>query len=67
MIDTGITDWLVSYKRDDDGPTSTNIVHARSSANIDREFAECAWYSMRAARLGEVEAARAKGMPERWV
>ena len=33
---------LVSYRRDEDDPTSTNIVHATSLANIDREFADCA-------------------------
>ena len=60
--------WMVSYKRDEgDEFTSTNIVHARSTANIDREFGKYAWVSMRWARDWEIEEARAKGMPERWV
>ncbi len=59
---------FVSYRRhEDDRFTSTNIVHARSMANIDREFDDCAWYSIRWAPEAEVKAARAKGMPERWL
>lgn len=63
-IDKGFA-WFVSYKRYEDEPISTNIVYARSSANIDHEFADCAWYSMRAARDYEVAEMRAKGIPER--
>ena len=59
--------WFVSYKRYEDEPISTNIVYALSSANIDREFADCAWYSMRAARDYEIDEMRAKGMPIRQV
>ena len=58
---------LVSYRRDEDDPTSTNIVHATSMANIDREFADCAWYSIRWVPEAHAEECRAKGMPERWV
>ena len=59
---------FVSYRRyEDDKFASTNIVHATSLANIDREFEGYAWYSIRWAPDAEVEAARAKGMPERWV
>ena len=59
--------WFVSYKIHEDDFPSTNIVYANTSANVDREFAECAWYSMRWAREDEVEAAKKKGMPIRWV
>ena len=59
--------WFVSYRRHEDSPTCTNVVYARSSANIDREFADCAWYSMRAARDYEIAEMMAKGMPMRQV
>lgn len=59
--------WFVSYRRNEDDPASTNVVYARSSANVDREFADCAWYSMRAARDYEIAEMRAKDMPIRQV
>ena len=62
-----IATWFVSYRRYEDGPCCTNLVHARCLANIDREFADCAWYMMGWAPRERVEEARAKGMPERWL
>lgn len=58
---------LVSYKRDEDDPVSTNIVHATSMSNIDRVFADCAWYQIRWVPEEHAKECRAKGMPERWV
>ena len=61
-----IQTFVVSYRRYEDSPCCTNLVHARHFANIDREFKDCAWYFPRVAKDYEVEAFRARGMPERW-
>lgn len=53
----------MSYARYMDSPACTNIVYARTEADIDREFAGCAWHAARPAADHEVEAALAKGMP----
>lgn len=68
MFDTGYLTYFVSYERyEDDFVASTNIVHARSFADVEKEFESCSWYSARTAEDYEVAAAKAKGMPERWV
>ena len=60
--------YFVSYKRhDDDVVCSTNIVHADDESAVAVEFAGCSWFLSREAKEHEVEAAKAKGMPERWL
>ena len=65
-LDENIPIWVVTFKWSENGPYCTNLVHARCSANIDREYDKYPWYDMRWARDYEIAPARAKGMPEVW-
>ena len=59
--------YIVSYKREPNNPTSTNIVWADDYEQVAEEFADCDWFAAHRAMEWEVKENRAKGMPERWL
>lgn len=59
--------WLVSYRRDEDSPTCTNLVHAWTYDNIEYKYGKCAWHTAQYVKFTwQADEARAKGMPEVW-
>lgn len=61
--------YIVSYKRDEDGPTCTNIAIAATDWQVEEHYCDCAWWHIEEApdwKVTELEAKHCPVVECRW-